>query len=430
MTSTSTQQPLDALSPDEVRDLHARARAEHADLVAAGLALDLTRGKPSPAQLDLSNALLELPGADRFRDAAGTDLRNYGALQGLVELREIFAPLLGIPAAQLVAAGNASLALMHDTLVFSLLHGTPDSDAPWAGQGAKFLCPAPGYDRHFALAESLGFALVAVPMRPDGPDVDVVERLVADDPLVKGLWAVPTYANPTGAVFSEDVVRRLATMPAAAPDFRLYWDNAYAVHHLTDTEHPPLDVLGMAAEAGVPNRPLVFASTSKITFAGAGVSFLGGSPDTVAWYLQHLSKQSIGPDKINQLRHVALLRDADGVRAHMAAHREILAPKFALVGRVLGERLGALGTASWTEPEGGYFVSLDVAEGTAARVVALCKEAGIALTPAGAAFPHGDDPRDSNIRIAPTLPSLDELEAAMGGLATCVVLAATEQLLD
>ena len=317
---------------------------------------------------------------------------------------------------------------MHDTLVYALLQGTVDSAAPWVRDPVKFICPTPGYDRHFALCEQFGIEMLPVALGEHGPDLDAVRELLSD-PSVKGMWIVPTYANPNGAVYTEEVTRALVEMPAAAPDFRLFWDNAYAVHHLTDHEFPPLDILGLAEAAGQPNRPFLFASTSKITFAGAGVSFFASSPANVAWYLQSLSKRTIGPDKVNHLRHAMLLKDADGVRALMRRHREILAPKFAEVTSLLAERLGGYGVASWTSPEGGYFVSLDVADGTATRVVALAKGAGIAMTGAGAAFPYGKDPRDRNIRIAPSFPSPADVTAAIEGLTTCVLLAATEKLL-
>jgi len=323
------------------------------------------------------------------------------------------------------------LPMMHESLVYALRQGTVDSERPWSQQpGIKFLCPAPGYDRHFTVCEQLGIEMIPVPLREDGPDMTVVTQLVAADPLIKGLWAVPTYANPTGAVYSQEIVAQLAAMPAAAADFRLYWDNAYAVHHLTDDESPAIGVLGLCADAGYPNRAMVFASTSKITFPGAGVGFLGSSSDNIAWYLLNLGAQSIGPDKVNQLRHALFLRDGDGVRALMARHRALLAPKFALVAHILEDRLGALKAASWTDPKGGYFVSLDVLDGTASRVIGLAKGAGIAMTAAGAAFPYGKDPRDQNIRIAPTFPSIDELGQAIDGLSTCVLLAAAEKLLD
>ncbi|MDR6175535.1 DNA-binding transcriptional MocR family regulator [Nocardioides zeae] len=403
-------------------------RAAYAELKAKGLKLDLTRGKPSPEQLDLSERLLGLPTGHTAAD--GTDVRNYGGLAGLPELRAIFAELLGTSVDNVVAAGSSSLTLMHDTLVQALLYGRPNSVEPWGVEDVvRFLCPTPGYDRHFALADRLGIELVPVPMSDDGPDVDVVTSLVADDPTIKGMWLVPTYANPTGAVCSDEVARTLASMPTAARDFTIMWDNAYAVHHLTEVETTTPDIITLAAEAGNPDRVVVFASTSKITFAGAGVAFLAGSEATVAAYLEGLGYYSIGPDKVNHLRHVEFFGDADGVRAHMAKHRELIAPKFAAVQRVLTERLAQHGIAEWTDPAGGYFVNLDVLDGTAKRVVELAKEAGIALTPAGSAFPYGEDPRDRNIRLAPTLPPLAEVEAAMDGVATCVLLAAAEELL-
>jgi len=427
---------FESLGRDELLAQHELQQRNYAELQAKRLTLDLTRGKPSPAQLDLSNALLSLPGdgPDAYRDGDGTDTRNYGGLHGLPELRAIFGELLGIPVPNLIAGNNASLELMHDVVVFSLLHGGVDSPRPWIdelrdGPGVKFLCPAPGYDRHFAITESLGIEMIPVPLRDDGPDVDLVEELVAADPAIKGMWCVPVYANPTGTTYSWETVRRLVQMDTAASDFRLMWDNAYAVHTLTHEFVKQVDVLGLAAAANHANRPLVFASTSKITFAGAGVSFLGGSLGNIAWYLQHAAKQTIGPDKVNQLRHLRFFGDADGVRLHMRRHQELLAPKFALVLEILEDRLGDAKIASWTEPKGGYFVSLDVLPGTAKRTVALAKDAGIAVTEAGASFPYRKDPDDKNIRIAPTFPSTSDLRAAIDGLATCALLSATESLL-
>ncbi len=427
---------FESLGRDELLAQHELQQRNYAELQAKRLTLDLTRGKPSPAQLDLSNALLSLPGdgPDAYRDGDGTDTRNYGGLHGLPELRAIFGELLGIPVPNLIAGNNASLELMHDVVVFSLLHGGVDSPRPWIdelrdGPGVKFLCPAPGYDRHFAITESLGIEMIPVPLRDDGPDVDLVEELVAADPAIKGMWCVPVYANPTGTTYSWETVRRLVQMDTAASDFRLMWDNAYAVHTLTHEFVKQVDVLGLAAAANHANRPLVFASTSKITFAGAGVSFLGGSLGNIAWYLQHAAKQTIGPDKVNQLRHLRFFGDADGVRLHMRRHQELLAPKFALVLEILEDRLGDAKIASWTEPKGGYFVSLDVLPGTAKRTVALAKDAGIAVTEAGASFPYRKDPDDKNIRIAPTFPSTSDLRTAIDGLATCALLSATESLL-
>ena len=418
-----------SLGRDELLAQQALQQRNYAELQSKNLNLDLTRGKPAPAQLDLSNALLSLPGDD-FRDRDGTDTRNYGGLHGLPELREIFGELLGIPVQNLIAGNNASLELMHDCVVFSLLHGAPDSVRPWSAEPVvKFLCPAPGYDRHFAITESLGIEMIPVPMREDGPDVDLIEELVAADEAIKGMWCVPMFSNPTGTTYAWDVVRRLVQMQTAAPDFRLMWDNAYAVHTLTPEFPRQVDVLGLAEAAGNPNRPLIFASTSKITFAGAGVSFFGGSLGNIAWYLQYAGKKSIGPDKVNQLRHVRFFGDADGVRLQMQRHRDLIAPKFALVAEVLEGRLGESKIASWTDPKGGYFVSLDVWPGTAKRTVALAKDAGIAVTEAGSAFPYRNDPEDKNIRIAPTFPSLDDVREAVDGVATCALLAAAEALL-
>ena len=421
---------LDSLSRDELQARHDLYRRSYADLQAKKLALDLTRGKPSAQQLDLSNALLGLPGEANYRDDEGTDTRNYGGQHGLPALRAIFGELLGIPVPNLIAGNNASLELMHDVVVFSLLYGGVDSPRPWVREDVvKFLCPTPGYDRHFAITESLGVEMIGVPMREDGPDVDLVEDLVAADPAIRGMWCVPVFANPTGAVYSWETVRRLVQMRTAAEDFRLFWDNAYPVHTLTEDFPRQVDVLGLAAAAGHANRPYVFASTSKITFAGAGVSFFGGSLGNIAWYLQHAGKKSIGPDKVNQLRHLRFLRDADGVRAHMLRHQQLLAPKFALAIDILERRLGDAKIASWTDPKGGYFISLDVPAGTARRTVALAKDAGIAVTEAGASFPLRMDPEDRNIRIAPSFPPLSDLSDAIDGLATCVLLAGTEALL-
>ncbi|MGW2094497.1 aminotransferase class I/II-fold pyridoxal phosphate-dependent enzyme [Promicromonospora sukumoe] len=405
----------------------AELQQAYAELQAKGLKLDLTRGKPSAQQLDLAEPMLALPGVGVHTDETGTDARNYGGLDGGITIRRIFAELLDVPVEQLLAGGNASLTTMHDVVAFAELFGFADSPKPWAREDkVRWICPVPGYDRHFTICEAFGIEMVPVPMTPDGPDAEAVAALVAADPTIKGMWVVPTYSNPDGAVISAEVARALVSMPAAAPDFRILWDNAYAVHHLTDDEVTSPNAIALAAEAGHPDRVLLFASTSKITFAGAGVSFLGSSPANIAWFKKHLSVASIGPDKLNHLRHAMFFGSADGVREHMRKHRTILAPKFEAVVEILTERLGGYGIASWTEPKGGYFVSLDVAPGTAARVVQLAKEAGIALTPAGATHPYGKDPEDKNVRLAPSMPPLDEVRTAMDGVATCVLLAAAE----
>ncbi len=407
----------------------ATARQEYEELKTRGLKLDITRGKPCPDQLDLANAMLNLPGEGDYTTPDAGDLRNYGgAPKGLQQLREIFAPLLGVPVDHLVARDNSSLALMHQCVATSFFHA-PGGAASWQGQGVKFLAPVPGYDRHFSVSADLGVELVTVAMTPEGPDMDVVERLVADDPTIKGIWCVPKYSNPTGITFSSSVVHRLATMSTAADDFRIYWDNAYALHHLRDTPDELDDLLAACVAAGHPDRAFMFASTSKISFAGAGVSFFASSPDNIAWFLRHDGMRSIGPDKINQLRHERFFLDTHGVLAHMQKHRAILEPKFDAVLRRLSERLGELGIATWTDPHGGYFVSVDVVAGTAKRVVELAKAVGVALTPAGATYPYGVDPDDRNIRIAPSYPSAEEVDAAMSVFTTCVILAAGEKLL-
>ncbi|WP_084215819.1 aminotransferase class I/II-fold pyridoxal phosphate-dependent enzyme [Pseudonocardia spinosispora] len=425
--SGTEQQRLSNLAAGELAQERDRLAAEHTELVGKGLSLNLTRGKPSTAQLDLANGLLELPGPGGGVGADGTDYRNYGGLQGLAGLRELFSPIFGIPVPQLIAEGNSSLALMYQCVVDGLLHGVPGGSGPWRDvERPAFIAAVPGYDRHFAVCQELGIDLITVPMTENGPDVDAV-RAAAADPRVKGMWCVPTYSNPTGVTYSAEVVEALASMPTGAPDFRLFWDNAYAVHHLTDFETPSADILAITAAAGNPDRAFVFGSTSKITAAGAGVAFFGSSEANVAWYLQHMQFRTIGPDKVNQSRHLRFLGDVDGLRSHMAAHRALIAPKFELVDQVLREDLSGVAVAEWVSPKGGYFISLDVLEGCASRVVELAKQAGIALTPAGATFPYGKDPADRNIRIAPTFPELDELDVAVRGLTLCVRLAEAER---
>jgi DNA-binding transcriptional MocR family regulator len=317
---------------------------------------------------------------------------------------------------------------MHDCLVFALLKGVPGGAAPWSKDPAKFICAVPGYDRHFALCEAYGIEMATVPMTGAGPDMDAVEALAAD-PAVKGMWCVPKYSNPTGETYAPEVVRRLAAMKTGAPDFRLFWDNAYASHHLTGARPDLVNILEACAGAGQPNRPFVFASTSKMTFAGGGLALFASSPDNVAWFCDRLSKRTIGPDKMNQLRHVRFLKDQAGIDRLMDGHRALLAPKFAAVDEILTRRLDGTGAAEWTKPQGGYFVSVDVMDGCAKRVVELARDAGLALVPAGATFPHGRDPNDRNIRLAPSYPDLTEIEIAVDGVATCVLLAVSEALL-
>jgi len=421
---------LDTADAQRLRDQLPALQARYDEHKAKGLKLDLTRGKPSVEQLTHSEPLLSMPGTSQLITEDGLDIRNYGGPAGLLELRRIFAELYGIPVDQLLALGNATLQLMHDTVMFAYVFGVPGSPRPWrAEENVKFICPVPGYDRHFAICEALGIEMIPVRILDDGPDVDQIAQLVAADPTIKGMWLVPTYSNPSGQTTTAAVAQKLMSMPTAAPDFRIFWDDAYALHPLTEKLPQVLPILDIAAAAGNPDRVFFFASTSKITLAGSGVAFFASSKTNLDWFRKRLSVQMIGPDKVNQLRHAQFLKSADGVRAQMAKHREILAPKFNAMDKVLTERLGEWPQiATWTKPEGGYFISLDVYPGTAAEVVELAKQAGVALTPAGSTWPYGQDPNDSNIRLAPSMPTLAEVEAAAEVLATCILLAAAQKL--
>ncbi|QRP21496.1 aminotransferase class I/II-fold pyridoxal phosphate-dependent enzyme [Corynebacterium macginleyi] len=415
------------LESPALADLAAQVREEYADLKAKGLQLDLTRGKPSQAQLDLSNALLALPGEGHYTDAGGADLRNYGNLKGVKKLRELWGELINIDPELLLAGDSSSLNIMFDLISWSHTFGNNDSPRPWnEEENVKWICPVPGYDRHFAITELFGFELVTVPLEDDGPDVEAIAELVKD-PQVKGMWLIPMFSNPSGAIISEEKTRRLAEMNTAAPDFRIVWDNAYAVHTLTEDFPEILPVLDIAKQSGHPNRFWAMSSSSKVTFAGSGVSFFGSSAENLDWYLAHAGIRGIGPNKINQFAHAEFFGSADGVRELMRRHAELLAPKFAAARRILDQRLSEYGVAEWTNPEGGYFISMDVVDGTATRVWELAKEAGIVLTKAGAAYPHGRDENDRNIRLAVTLPPQEEIEEAIDGVATCVLLAAIEK---
>jgi len=410
--------------------LHRRVRADYDAFRARGLKLDMTRGKPASDQLDLANDMLAFPGNRDFHTEAGEDARNYGALQGLPEARALFASMLGAPPGQIFVADNSSLAVMHDCIVWALLKGVPGSTEPWGrapgNKAPAFVCPVPGYDRHFALCEEYCIRMLPVPLTGHGPDMDAVEALAAD-PSVKGMWCVPKYSNPSGEVYSDETVRRLAGMRTGAPDFRLFWDNAYAVHHLTENRHEVANILTACDTAGNPDRAFIFGSTSKITLAGAGLAFFAGSPANVAWFMARAFKRTIGSDKLNQLRHVRFLKNDAGLMRHMDGHRALLVPKFEAVNAALDRRLTGTGAATWATPQGGYFISLDATPGTAKQVVALAKDAGLALTAAGSTWPHGQDPYDSNLRLAPTYPSLAEVTAASEGIALCILLAAIEK---
>lgn len=397
---------------------------QYAEFKSLNLSLDITRGKPSASQLDLSNDLLSLPGEDY--SANGTDARNYGGIDGLAAMKALFAEILQVDANNVIVGGNSSLTMMYDTLARACQFGVCGGEGPWNNQRKrKFLCPTPGYDRHFAITEHLGFELIAVDINDHGPDMHQVESLVAADQQIKGIWCVPKYSNPTGSCYSDEVVQRLASMPAA-PDFRILWDNAYAEHHLTAQQPALANILDHCVAAGNPNRVIEFASTSKISHPGSGVAAMAASEENITDTRDHLAIQTIGPDKVNQLRHLKLFGDLGGLRRHMKKHAALVKPKFDLVDSTLTRDLGSLGIAQWTRPLGGYFISLDIPDGFARRVVELAGEAGVKLTNAGAPFPYGKDPRDRNIRIAPTFPVLEEVGQATEILAACVKLALIE----
>lgn len=421
---------LAKLSKDELAKRRDALKIRHEGYRVRGLKLDMTRGKPGNDQLELARDMMGILGPNDTKASDGTDIRNYGGLDGLPEMKEIFGRMLDAPAAQVIVFGVSSLQIMHDTVVRALLHGVVDGTGPWSKQGCKFLCPSPGYDRHFAICEHHGIEMITVALGEDGPDMDQVEQLVANDPTIKGIWCVPKYANPSGITYSSATVRRLAAMKSAAPDFRIFWDNAYVVHDLNDTTDALDDILAACAAAGHPNRAYVFGSTSKISFASAGVAAMATSPKNVADIKRHLAIQTIGPDKINQLRHCRFFKDLDGVRAHMRKHAALIRPKFEAVISTFDRELGGKGIANWTRPRGGYFVSLDTLDNCAAEVVRMADAVGVKLTAAGATFPYGKDPRDRNIRVAPTMPPLDQVTLAMEVVACCVELVSTEQLLS
>lgn len=422
------------MTKEELQAQLAALREEYAAYRAKELSLNMARGKPAAAQLDLSMPMLDvLTSSSDFRASDGTDCRNYGVLDGIPEAKALMATLLDDEPENVIVFGNSSLTIMYDTVARCLDFGTGGS-TPWCQYDRiKWLCPAPGYDRHFAITEAFGMELIPVPMTADGPDMDEVERLVASDERVKGIWCVPKYSNPGGVTYSNDVVRRLANMECTADDFRIFWDNAYCVHHLYDDPEQQdqlLDIGDACVEAGYPDRYFKFASTSKITLPGAGVAAMAASPENIAEAKKHLSVQMIGHDKLNQLRHARFLRDAEGIAEHMSKHAALVRPKFELVCEKLEAGLAEAGVGAWTTPRGGYFISFDAPEGCAARTVALAKDAGVVMTGAGATWPYGRDPHDSNIRIAPTLPPLDELAQAMDVFVCCVKIAALEKLLS
>ena len=404
-------------------------KEQYAAYQAQDLKLDMSRGKPSPKQLDLSRGLLDCISEADLNGEAG-DYRNYGLLDGIPEAKALFAPMLGVETDELFIFGNASLQAMYLTISYAYSHGLL-GNTPWSKlDKVKFLCPVPGYDRHFSITQFFGAEMINIPMNEEGPDMDLVEKLVSEDASIKGIWCVPQYANPTGISYSDEVVRRMAALKPAAPDFRVFWDNAYCIHHLCDNPKTILPILAEAKKYGNENMVYLFASTAKVTYAGAGVAVMAASKENLSDLKKALNVFTISFDKINQMRHVNFFDGKfENVLAHMEKHRALIQPKFDVVVSTLEKELAPLGIGSWVNPQGGYFVSFDAPQGCAKRIVQLCKEAGVVLTGAGATFPYGKDPEDKNIRIAPTYPEVDELQKAMDLFVLCAKLAAAEKLL-
>ena len=420
------------LSKEELLALRETLTAEYEEAKGKGLKLDMSRGKPAVAQLDMANDFLDALNSQSLLKAEdGVDVRNYGDMDGIPEAKKLMADMIGVPVENVIVCGNASLTIMYDAVSRSVTHGVLGS-TPWCKlDSVKFLCPVPGYDRHFAITQHFGIEMITVPMTPQGPDMDLVEKLVAEDESIKGIWCVPKYSNPQGYTYSEETVRRFANLKPAAKDFRIYWDNAYAVHHLYDDRQDELaEILSLCAEAGNPDMVYEFCSTSKVSYAGGGISAVAASQANLAEIKKSMTIQTIGHDKVNQLRHVRYFKDINGINAHMKKHAAWMRPKFEAVLKVLDEELSGLGIGEWTRPGGGYFISFDAMEGCAKAIVAKCKEAGMVLTGAGATYPYGKDPKDSNIRIAPSFPTPEEMAMAADLFVLCVKLISVEKLLE
>lgn len=420
------------LSKEQLLALKSELEASYEEKKALNLQLDMSRGKPSPSQLDVSLGLMDALNSNSvLKSEDGTDCRNYGVLDGIPEAKKLMADMMGTTADHIIIFGNASLTIMYDSISRSYTHGVLGS-TPWCKlDKVKFLCPVPGYDRHFAIIEHFGIEMINVPMTQDGPDMDMVEELVANDDSIKGIWCVPKYSNPQGYCYSDETVRRFANLKPAAKDFRIYWDNAYVIHHLYEDNQVEIpDIISECEKAGNPNLVYEFASTSKVSFPGSGIAAMAASAENLTDVKKQMTIQTIGYDKLNQLRHVAYFKNIDGLKAHMKKHADAMRPKFEAVLKVLDEELTGAEIGSWVKPLGGYFISFDAMEGCAKKIVAKCKEAGVTLTNAGATFPYGKDPKDSNIRIAPSFPTPEEMAVATDLFVLCVKLVSVEKLLE
>lgn len=419
------------MTKEELSAEKLRLEKEYAQYKAKGLKLDMSRGKPGPEQLNLSLDMLLHCLDGNYKSSNGIDCRNYGVLDGIPEAKALFTEMLGVGSDEIIVGGNSSLQLMYDTIIRAMQLGVLGSEKPWSKyDSVSFLCPAPGYDRHFAICEALGINMIPVEYKEDGPDMDEVERLVASDETIKGIWCVPMYSNPTGITYSDEVVKRFANLKPAAKDFRIFWDNAYCVHHLSDTDRDHvLNIIDECKKAGNPNLVLEFTSTSKISFPGGGLAVIAASKENIDFIKSQMTYQTIGFDKLNQLRHAKYFKDFNGIQEHMRHHAAIIQPKFNVVLYALDKEIAPLGIGSWKSPKGGYFISFNSLDGCAKRIVTLAKEAGVVMTGAGATYPYGKDPHDSNIRIAPTFPSVEELSTAMEIFCVCVKLASAEKLL-
>ena len=420
------------MSKEELLALKESLNKEYAEAKAKGLALDMSRGKPSAKQLDVSLGLLDtINSSSDLKALDGTDCRNYGVLDGIPEAKKLMADMMGTTPDHVIVYGNASLNIMYDQISRAYTHGIL-GNTPWCKlDKVKFLCPVPGYDRHFAITERFGIEMINIPMSESGPDMGMVEEYVSKDASVKGIWCVPKYSNPQGYTYSEETVKRMAALKPAAEDFRIFWDNAYVIHDLYDDNKDEIaDIISECEKAGNPDMVFEFASTSKVSFPGSGIAALASSANNIADIKKQLTIQTIGHDKLNQLRHVRFFKDINGLKEHMRKHAEFIRPKFEAVESVLEEELSGLGIGSWTEPKGGYFISFEALDGCAKAIVAKCKEAGVKLTGAGATFPYGKDPKDSNIRIAPSFPTPEEMKQAADLFVLCVKLVSVEKLLE